>query len=390
MGTRLDRKGIREALGWGEELGLVLATDAPPEQVLSLLTEAMARADDAVGLPSADRDEVLNGPVVPTPAGLRFLVDPFDETAWAWLDQLAQQLTRARIAGTITAEISTPSPAWTHHSSARRYDDPAPLLALAYPKTALDADPAATEALQARIVDHLLDWLPEGSFTRVDADGAGFVLPGRAPRPALHRVRGADRMWLGSTVRDPWQRREASWSQHIGDRTVFVRLHDPSLTRVRQLEQLTGLFTTWDPEAAMYGFLAIARNAPVYGMKELVEIARPPARAKPKQYYLCADNYDAIVADAHGIQLLTDRHLARAHDVSQWEVTEIAPNRYLVRARDLEPWYAGDTPEAVAQARADFGSMILTPETVPLYKSATGELLRELTIDPTRDYPPRA
>ncbi|MGQ1839206.1 hypothetical protein ACT4S2_12190 [Kocuria turfanensis] len=372
MGTRLDRKGIREALGWGEELGLVLATDAPPEQVLSLLTEAMARADDAVGLPSADRDEVLNGPVVPTPAGLRFLVDPFDETAWAWLDQLAQQLTRARIAGTITAEISTPSPAWTHHSSARRYDDPAPLLALAYPKTALDADPAATEALQARIVDHLLDWLPEGSFTRVDADGAGFVLPGRAPRPALHRVRGADRMWLGSTVRDPWQRREASWEQLFGDRVVCARLYDLSLTRLQQIEQLTGLLVAWGPDMAMYGFLTIRRGVPLNGMISLLQEARSPAFVKPKQYYLCADNYDAIVADAHGIQLLTDRHLARARDLSDWTITEVVPTRYLVQAKNLEPWYATDTPdpELVAQARADFGDMILTPETVPLHKSA--------------------
>lgn len=69
--------------------------------------------------------------------------------------------------------------------------------------------------------------------------------------------------------------------------------------------------------------------------------------------------------------MLTGRHLSRARDLSTWNIAEIVPDRFLVHANDLDPWYAGDTPdpEVVAQARADFGDMILTPDTVPLYLS---------------------
>lgn len=372
MGTRLDRKGIREVLGWSGELGLVLATDTAPEQALPALVQAMDRADEAVGLPSPDRDEVLNGPVLPTPAGIRFYLDPFDEVAWDWLDQLAKNLTAAKISGTITAETAVPWPTWMHGPEGYNRREPGPVMAIAYPKTSVDDDPAATDALQTRIVDHILDWASQSECIRVAPDMADFALPTDNPRPSFLRVRNVDRLAFFGGIQQPWQRRDVSWSQFIGDRVVSARLHAPALTRTQQLEELTGLLTGWDPETAMYGFLTIRQHPSTNGMISLLREAEPPALAGPKQYYLCADNYDAIVADAHGTQLLTDRHLSRARDLSNWEVTEITPHRYLVRAQDLEPWYAGDTPdpEVVAQARSDFGDMILTPETVPHYKSA--------------------
>lgn len=75
---------------------------------------------------------------------------------------------------------------------------------------------------------------------------------------------------------------------------------------------------------------------------------------------------DRYTPDAHGLQILTDRHLEKARDLSGWHVEEVAPSRFLVRAGDLEPWFAGPEPgpELLAAARHDFGAMILTPTAI--------------------------
>jgi hypothetical protein len=70
--------------------------------------------------------------------------------------------------------------------------------------------------------------------------------------------------------------------------------------------------------------------------------------------------------DAHGLQLLTDAHLKHANDLSDWVIDPLGGGRHLVQAKDLQPWYArGDPdPDTLAKARADFGQMILTKQTI--------------------------
>jgi hypothetical protein len=72
------------------------------------------------------------------------------------------------------------------------------------------------------------------------------------------------------------------------------------------------------------------------------------------------------IPDAHGLQLLTDAHLAHANDLSDWIIEPLAGGKHLVQAKDLEPWYATIDPDpaTLAKARADFGGMILTPEII--------------------------
>ncbi len=85
--------------------------------------------------------------------------------------------------------------------------------------------------------------------------------------------------------------------------------------------------------------------------------------------------WSSYVADPNPIQVLTDAHLDKAHDLSQrWDVTPITEGRWLVQAKDLTPWF-NDINELHAergwqyldqdlleQARYDFGDMILTQE----------------------------
>ncbi|WP_211882162.1 hypothetical protein [Pseudarthrobacter albicanus] len=72
------------------------------------------------------------------------------------------------------------------------------------------------------------------------------------------------------------------------------------------------------------------------------------------------------IADAHGLQLLTDAHLAHANDLSDWTIEPLGAGKHLVQAKDLKPWYAtvDPAPETLAKARADFGGMLLTPEII--------------------------
>jgi len=70
--------------------------------------------------------------------------------------------------------------------------------------------------------------------------------------------------------------------------------------------------------------------------------------------------------DAHGMQVLTDAHLAKAHDLTGWLVTDLGHGRHLVEAADLAPWYANPLPDrgVLDQARHDFGPMILTEDVI--------------------------
>jgi hypothetical protein len=71
----------------------------------------------------------------------------------------------------------------------------------------------------------------------------------------------------------------------------------------------------------------------------------------------------AYVPDAHGFQVLRQAHLDNARDLGEWSVTPVGDDRYVVEYRDLDEWYTPPRPpgELIAQARADFGGMILTP-----------------------------
>jgi hypothetical protein len=81
--------------------------------------------------------------------------------------------------------------------------------------------------------------------------------------------------------------------------------------------------------------------------------------------------WSAYVPDVFGVQLLTGRHLAQAHDLSRWQVVEVGEDRWMVKARDLAEWFRPADPSAVrsrqfpdpalrSRARDDFGSMVLS------------------------------
>lgn len=75
---------------------------------------------------------------------------------------------------------------------------------------------------------------------------------------------------------------------------------------------------------------------------------------------------DRFVPDVHGIQVITDQHLARLEDTRNWRITPLDGGRHLVEAEDLEPWYAATLPDPAVldAARAQFAEILLSPEVI--------------------------
>ncbi|MBE3073621.1 MAG: hypothetical protein IMZ75_01540 [Actinobacteria bacterium] len=98
-----------------------------------------------------------------------------------------------------------------------------------------------------------------------------------------------------------------------------------------------------------------------------LQTGRPPL-PYVEEYHIHYNKHliSQYVPDAHGLQILTDVHLGHATDLSDWVIESQGGGRHLVQAKDLEPWYADIDPdsETLAKARADFGKMILTPQTI--------------------------
>lgn len=95
--------------------------------------------------------------------------------------------------------------------------------------------------------------------------------------------------------------------------------------------------------------------------------ARPPL-PYVKEYHIRYNRHlnSQYIPDAHGLQLITDAHLAHANDLSDWIIEPLGGGKHLVKAKDLDPWYAtiDPDPDTLAKARNDFGGMILTPEII--------------------------
>jgi len=87
----------------------------------------------------------------------------------------------------------------------------------------------------------------------------------------------------------------------------------------------------------------------------------PPGRIASVNNIRLAHEY---TLDAYGTQVLTGRHLQRAHDLSRWTITGLGNDRHLVQHPKPDAWYAHDTPDptVLEAARHDFGDLIITEE----------------------------
>jgi hypothetical protein len=75
---------------------------------------------------------------------------------------------------------------------------------------------------------------------------------------------------------------------------------------------------------------------------------------------------DRYLPDAHGVQVVRTAHLDNAHDLSDWQISDLGHGRHLVRAADLAPWHGQPLPDpdVLARARADFAGALLTRQLI--------------------------
>ena len=144
--------------------------------------------------------------------------------------------------------------------------------------------------------------------------------------------------------------------------SAFYQVRDDPASWQDRLEQVTAAMVAF-PEETDLAFLGYSYTI---NWSDLA-MARPPlpyVDARLIHYY--RHLMSQYTPDAHGLQILTDSHLKHANDLSDWVIDPLGGGRHLVAAKNPERWYANPDPdpETLLKARADFGKMILTPETV--------------------------
>lgn len=136
---------------------------------------------------------------------------------------------------------------------------------------------------------------------------------------------------------------------------------------IRWQERLQAVESALNTVPPHYLDLAFIRPAPRYTRSwDQIDIRLPLPDLHESDIRYNRHLLSRYTPDAHGIHILTDQHLARARDLSSWNIQELGSGRHLVEAEDTTAWYSTPLPDQdiVDQARHDFGDMILTKETI--------------------------
>lgn len=136
-------------------------------------------------------------------------------------------------------------------------------------------------------------------------------------------------------------------------------VYDASLSWRERLDDAVAYITAL-ADTTTVAFVQYATGT-TYGLVAL-DTGSPPLPAGSREYHFREHPERLIdqVPDARGTMVLTDAHLARAHDLSGWSVTSLGSGRHLVQAADLAAWFAQPEvdPDVLAAAREAFGEMI--------------------------------
>lgn len=160
---------------------------------------------------------------------------------------------------------------------------------------------------------------------------------------------------------------------------------------------MPGLFSTrpkWPQRKAQFetnGLASLAARDVTLSWQDSLALATTALTAHPE-----ACDYGAVYRTYRsgswgdtdtGVPYLDDSnaHLDKAHDLTDWDVTELAPDRYLVSAHDTEAWYGTELTRITdrsgpltcwcplhTKARHDFGPMILTEDVLAAHPRPTG------------------
>ncbi|MEJ7763978.1 MAG: hypothetical protein WKF86_00615 [Acidimicrobiales bacterium] len=200
------------------------------------------------------------------------------------------------------------------------------------------------------------DWFP-GADTVL---GAGLVLALTPEAAATALGRYLPRDCIASVAHIRVEPARVAHTDFDVNGMTTRTIYDPGQSWQDRLVQCVDRLTAL-PEATDIGFVQHAVG--VYnGWFGLGEPPTPPWVEYTK-YTGNPHLRTRFVPDARGVMLLSDGHLERAYDLSNWTIEPLGHGRHLVQAPDLAAWYAQPVPhpDVLVQARSDFGRMILTP-----------------------------
>lgn len=313
-------------------------------------------------LPPDEGDSPANGGWFPGPRGWLLLVEGLDEQVNPWIEQLAARLSAAGVEGTLTGAGAAGTPMWAQRMREQR-------------------GLSGLVGFRSRAgLDYWSGWVCESATLDAAVDLAtGWLTAHRGRVAALVGLRAnfwvdrdtAGRILAGDVTRYGVAGASSYQQQRVEVRSVMV-MGPAALTLSSVAEGYPWRETVDELRATLLAApLDQASIAMVThrGWSNLLAADIPGSDFYHRQAYnRHPERWNEFTLDPCGIQILTDRHLARANDLSAWRTTRLDEHHVLVEARDLEPWYAtprrtGDPLDAdvIDQARRDFGDMILTP-----------------------------
>lgn len=347
----VNRKGIERthrAMGGEGTLVLALQTKQSPD----------ADALDAA-IPLDDGESPANGGWFQGPRSWLLLIEGLDEVIQPWIGQLARRLESAGVEGTLTGAGSVGTPTWSRGSILHpHYLDAAYQTAQGTP---LWSSPSAHEQLTQNLVDHTVNWL--------SADGARIRVG----------IRFAAYFWMDAHATAHTMRRELASDQGFSAegyhqaRKEVRHAHATEPGRLSLSTNGTGYErAVADVRSAMMALplnrLSVA-SISTHG-SFLLSLPNQFAADDPDIYAYTThpETWAEYVAEPQGIQILTNAHLERAGDLTDWRTTRLDAEHVLVEARDLAAWYGGPRTyspvrsgsPAWIKAREDFGAMVLT------------------------------
>jgi hypothetical protein len=344
------------------------------------LAQVLWRTAEEVTVPG-EQDSLANG-------GYRILVGPVlivdhdavtPAEATQWYLDLAARLEEQGITGKLTALPRTPPPPWVLDVPT----EPSPRTHLLYSIDAASDKRWIAPEVRRQIAVDVSCWLQTSrGHGYLETHGPAFLVD---PSFDMTDIVDATMGELGFCHVLAGSSERVRVKIAILQRTpaMGVSIWEPGLEWPEMINQLRQPLL-WHPHLLDYGFVRTTTS--IWSLTKGTDYPLPygNSSAKPfvweRQYQALNDRiaYNSVVVpDTHGIQLLTGAHLANAHDLSHWTITEVAPDRYLVEADDLAAWYAQPHPDqaTLVQARADFGDMIITANNIDQYPLLQQHLL---------------
>ncbi|MYS24160.1 hypothetical protein GA0115240_160925 [Streptomyces sp. DvalAA-14] len=355
-GVRVDLDGIFDALEANgfDEVRVEFAPDdgAGAAAVVDTVRQAVEAANEVAN--EAAPDSIWGSLLTASLAGFSVRLGSMESEGALdiWLAAFGGRVRAGGLSGELRATETIRLPDW---------ESPDPMMT-AY--IALGALTALDGAGRSGWAERAVRWAAEaggdayvGSSGMSQLDATGEV--------AVHLASMLHVAFSGAVLYTDALASRAALAEVGSDGQAIYQTHDASASLAAQADRARAAILA-EAAYAHYAFVApTPRRAYLWDARGR---ALPPLRDQIPAYALRmhADLWSRFVPDVHCMQLLTDEHLARVTDLSQWTVTHVAPGRALVEARDLAAWLrpGGPAPSVVDQARTDFGRALVPADDV--------------------------